>query len=1103
MAVKRSRAEGDDTSGAGASGGPLTISFLDEGEPEPKTLAVSEELARAVTVAGAIGERPFPVSFTSLFIGLASGSDRVGAWVRERFRADAHLEALLERSQLSRARFDELSRGPVVRVESPLPRTRSARVALDEAEKLARDTHAPTDTRHAMAAYLLLPGYHEKEFQAWNVDRTAWTVAFARAMTDAYPEERTFWQGFSSIGVAEPTAGLVLDDNTVEPHVGSALRLAQKLAGKEPIRPHDVIIAVTKLAPTAKSRAFTRLADIVALETSRSAREPDGPLPGPEDLSEALRLNLEWAQRPRPGTSDLRRIWGRDLVTAALLCPDDQLAAALEKVNRPIDVIRDRWYEFVKLPGDKRRSAAEWTAWWLRAGMALPGPVRAGHYVDSAHGVDKLEITREAEAFARLILDKDLEPPLSIGLLGDWGSGKSFFIQEIKNQIAAQTKNRRPELYSDPVEIEFNAWHASDANLWASLVTDIFDKIWERVDESPSPEKMRQSLLAAIQEAGGAMHEAESRLEEARTALATAEEKLRKQREELGLRKFVTQAALEQLERLGRRVGLGDKALETINEVEEAAKSLASSGNRLRLAVASLAQRPILNIAVPTAFLILVTVGLWVLCEELVFQVEWRRKLAKAAAVVLGGLSTVVTPLKLASAHVSALAKKLTDIKDDEGVQVKLAKERSDLTVAETGVNAARAHLEELLSQEAALDPTRRLNAFLRERVQSTLYRSQQGIISLVHKDFRQLSDHIKKLRESAKGTTSSEAGIKRLERIVIYIDDLDRCRPEHVVQMLEATHLLLALDLFVVVVAVDSRWLIRALEVHYKDLLKDDGGSEGLRASTPQSYLEKIFQVTYALGPMDPEHFKHYVEFLAGAEKREETPGTEESSSAGENKETPKELATGGAPASGAAATSGGGTNQAEPAGKTVKGASPASASPSAQAVRIDGDEQELICDLVPLIPTPRIAKRLVNVYRLIKSSKSIGELESFQKEKRAESCLLMLAIMFGRPAAASKFFRMLNEREEPFDDPKRTLLEALKLVQLFRKEPAYLHQEWSNLLSTLEGLKIERTVEECAREPIEIARYSLSCGHDWHLWTRQSSSALSRASRRTGSSV
>jgi hypothetical protein len=48
------------------------------------------------------------------------------------------------------------------------------------------------------------------------------------------------------------------------------------------------------------------------------------------------------------------------------------------------------------------------------------------------------------------------------------------------------------------------------------------------------------------------------------------------------------------------------------------------------------------------------------------------------------------------------------------------------------------------------------------------------------------------------------------IDRIVLYIDDLDRCSTETVSQVLDAVHLLLALPLFAVVVGVDPRWLAR-----------------------------------------------------------------------------------------------------------------------------------------------------------------------------------------------------------------------------------------------------------------------------------------------------
>ena len=41
------------------------------------------------------------------------------------------------------------------------------------------------------------------------------------------------------------------------------------------------------------------------------------------------------------------------------------------------------------------------------------------------------------------------------------------------------------------------------------------------------------------------------------------------------------------------------------------------------------------------------------------------------------------------------------------------------------------------------------------------------------------------------------------MQRIVLYVDDLDRCPSDRVVELLEAVHLLLAFALFVVVVGV------------------------------------------------------------------------------------------------------------------------------------------------------------------------------------------------------------------------------------------------------------------------------------------------------------
>jgi hypothetical protein len=132
-----------------------------------------------------------------------------------------------------------------------------------------------------------------------------------------------------------------------------------------------------------------------------------------------------------------------------------------------------------------------------------------------------------------------------------------------------------------------------------------------------------------------------------------------------------------------------------------------------------------------------------------------------------------------------------------------------------------------------------------------------------------------------SKGAGVDPAGdmLPRIDRIIIYIDDLDRCPPRRVVEMLEAVHLLLAVDLFVVVVAVDPRWLLSAITAHYRDVLAApnppvdppsvsdvvDPDDETLWQSTATQYLEKIFQVVLTLPPLDAPGYQRMLRGLVG----------------------------------------------------------------------------------------------------------------------------------------------------------------------------------------------------------------------------------------------
>lgn len=85
--------------------------------------------------------------------------------------------------------------------------------------------------------------------------------------------------------------------------------------------------------------------------------------------------------------------------------------------------------------------------------------------------------------------------------------------------------------------------------------------------------------------------------------------------------------------------------------------------------------------------------------------------------------------------------------------------------------------------------------------------------------------------------------------KIVIFIDDLDRCSPEKALQILEAIKLVLWQPGFIFFLAIDSE----QLERYINNL---DGKGDGTRG---RRYFEKLLQVNFRI----PQHDKDYASFL------------------------------------------------------------------------------------------------------------------------------------------------------------------------------------------------------------------------------------------------
>ncbi|MBN8568413.1 MAG: peptidoglycan-binding protein [Ignavibacteria bacterium] len=535
---------------------------------------------------------------------------------------------------------------------------------------------------------------------------------------------------------------------------------------------------------------------------------------------------------------------------------------------------------------------------------------------------DKLGFKHDILSLANVISMKDVNPPLAIGLFGNWGTGKSFFMEKLcvkvdefsitakkENEINKEEYEKAKEAdinaakpaeskyVENIVQVKFNSWHYSDANLWASLITEIFDSL--KKFSLKEHKKTEVEKLEIAMQTAGKQREAEIKMNEQFKKLTRKREiEKDKLEKETGikyakeiLKNFFTKENVKDLD--NNIVAI----VKSKTELEGYIKKIKNS-NKIIYVGRQILSLFTWQVALAAFIVFLLSLVLFVFSntanidflnlfsslgwrEYFKWITSWYSALIIFVSKVMWGVATAFKNINNAKEKLENVMKTIDINPEDE----ELKKFKSDLESSTAAISILDKKIAGIEQELIDIESGKKLFDFIDSKSKDTNYTQQLGVISWIRKDFSRLDELLRmqyelSSDEKMKFQNPYEVHLK-IDRIILYIDDLDRCPQDIVVKVLEAIHLLLAFPLFIVVVGVDPRWLDNSL----KDKFKVQFGNE----VTSYDYLEKIFQIPFALKPITPEGKKSLIDYLL--KKEMEKVETEEKEQEKSDAETKQEI--------------------------------------------------------------------------------------------------------------------------------------------------------------------------------------------------------------------
>lgn len=719
---------------------------------------------------------------------------------------------------------------------------------------------------------------------------------------------------------------------------------------------------------------------------------------------------------------------------------------------------------------------------------------------DNDNGTDYFEISKDINAFARVIAAKNFDPPLAIALLGKWGSGKSFFMRKLKEGIVNLSEENPEEKFCKGIaHVHFNAWSYMDANLWASFVTRIFEKLDDYIKDTFATQKEIKNVENQLFNKLNISKEQLNNLNKQRKAINNHIQKLQTSKNKLKsqLKKKIKiikkKTLLEIITKLDTEFNFRSQIENTLKEnstftstKEKFVKIVPEKYwddpvefyNQLKGGYSFLKaffhRKNIWTNVLWITIIALVITLTPIITYLLNLLISWQDfTITNSQWLTISILGTTfircidtfsklqkqIAPFwRIKKNYESKKANALFEFEQEEkGLKLEIDNFKQELMQIESQIQLNREikatldfKLKNALSTEA-------LYTFIEKRANSEDYKKHLGIVSLIRKDFEILSglltNHQTELvtnKESIEFKDLFE-NKKPLERIILYIDDLDRCPEDRVVEVLEAVNLLMAFPLFVVVVGVDPRWVKNALiKKHHLQFTGNINKVENkeIEIIEASSYLEKIFQVAFHLKDAGDENIKKMIKDLAQVKSSDNAKDSNLESTINKDLDIKPEIKSNSSTNNDIKNENE--NNQFENLYKieTIK------------ALEITKKECELLQDMSLIIGNnPRAVKRFVNIYRIIKTHENFVY-DKTTEEKELMVTMFLIALSMGNYKnligsfehylkqnsmnlnPISKYFSAKNANDNSLDDKTKILKAQLKdllsiqLIKLYKIE-------------------------------------------------------------------